>query len=1623
MVHRPADSRLLTNLLQHEKEYSKQLSQVLDASNSSLASFAAYAAASPPPASNVILAVAGSLAAADEALRRYSLGVDQWRETMRLLKETEDEVGNIMRDREILVTRLIKASKSQKSGSGNFRDSLLLGHQRFPSSSSLSLSIAQQESPSPSPSRPLSASFSSSTKLAAAQSELQACETHLAAKERELAIKRCAAVRDGLGARIKALVDCGWMWGELGKEALKSLEELNVENLEQQAHRPPLVHEPHVNSLLNNNSAMPVAELDSTRPSSDLSSIGPSQSASQVNLYGEEPPPPPSLGTIMNSGVFGEPTPKNGDHPVNNNNASEAVQAQPSLSGTRPPSGVSTTTGSSIYYTPVTPATYKVETMTYAPAVAVHVPRRDASTSAISGPSASTIGSPHGLVTGELFRDDNLHTTVRLPAPHALDGYAYDIPTAGPVAGPSGSQQQQQQYQHRSSKSNLHATPSTSGYSTPQRASIIAATATGESTTSQPHLVSVTAPQPVSSYPQRHVLERRITEEELRKASSSDGHGRHERVGPEEDEDAGSSTEDELKVEKKLVKEGKLALVENPRFMTEARKKELEREKEESEKRRKEEEVKVRKEKGKGKEKEKESKPVDEVVKEKKEKDKKPFSFLHSHRPAQPQQPGTSAITGTHAHVGFADAEERHPPSKSTNSSPSKSFLGSLRGFFGGKQSSPSRSRSSSKDVTAGEEVDLDSDDDTSTTARPGLQGIFRSPSSAGGKKDKGKTSRRWETRTDKNIQLLARRGSFDTADVGRANPASGVGIVGMAAANAGVVTPTGVGHHPNGGTKAQRGRAASDVGVGPSRPSLTTASPGGRRLKKTRAGPPVSASAALAAGGRDDTGSMASSASSSAVELSRPSARAPARAASTAAGKSTQGKVPGRRSTSVDAEVGKRKSWLEGDEEEGMIVDLGRRRRVASEVGTTNGAAGITKMPKPVAPPVPTRSAVAATPSKQTQAKMKTPDATTSKGYSSDTDAMTLVASAPTVTKKKSLTKKRAQAYVAAAPSAANIVVTSTPSIPAHPTSHPPSASKTSTSIPTAPPPSQTPSQKTSSKTLTATPTATTKSPSLHHGTPSSISVATVLPAGGDSPSGTLISQAGWAAHTQALNGGLSRNSSVVSSASAPTGGTAGARTKKPTTLGQGVVGSGGLGRRSTLGGSTPVPARTDTAVAPPVPSGTGGSGSVVQPGPAVPSLMSIVEDVARNREEWTQDMKVRKSVGGTQKPVGMMELVRAPPPINRESLAAFDPNQMKPRATTTTRTSTNTSPKTRMFEVKAPGSVFDAHPPPVAVPRLGQASSFVQDQDEVWATGTVPSTTKPAVTIGQLATKPALRSALRTSRSPSPVPREVSQPPHGHLPTLNQHAPSPVDGTLPWGADGTLQQSSKDKGKGKAVAPPLAEDQNETSDGDASVSTYETGNEFYSDQEDEQQAVASSIPSTSKTKPLVNGVANGHAVGYARVNDSSELSQSTTSTLIVPQSGQLALTETPPPVASSSTSTPQVARRRKSVRVSLQPTFSPSPPAIEYDYEEEQARHAPWSWQSDRQDERFGQTAPIAAPIPVRPHAAREKTVVDVDKVRDMWMDSDDEEDVQYAKAKRLLTRAAKKEKDVNLMLANRV
>ena len=134
MLHRPASSRLLSNLLTHEKEYTKSLHSTLDVSQVALASLSAYASGLPASFSfssafpnttgnananspygtaatamsntmtpaRATTAVAGALAGAQDALRVYARAVEEWCDLLRVLKDLEDEVGNVVRDREIL---------------------------------------------------------------------------------------------------------------------------------------------------------------------------------------------------------------------------------------------------------------------------------------------------------------------------------------------------------------------------------------------------------------------------------------------------------------------------------------------------------------------------------------------------------------------------------------------------------------------------------------------------------------------------------------------------------------------------------------------------------------------------------------------------------------------------------------------------------------------------------------------------------------------------------------------------------------------------------------------------------------------------------------------------------------------------------------------------------------------------------------------------------------------------------------------------------------------------------------------------------------------------------------------------------------------------------------------------------------------------------------------------------------------------------------------------------------------------------------------------------------------------------------------------------------------------------
>lgn len=91
---------LITTVIAAESAYLKTLRAALDAAHTSRSSLQAYVAAALPSASSAIAAAAVTLIGADDALRRYAGAVEAWVGALKGLKEVEDDVGAVMRDRD-----------------------------------------------------------------------------------------------------------------------------------------------------------------------------------------------------------------------------------------------------------------------------------------------------------------------------------------------------------------------------------------------------------------------------------------------------------------------------------------------------------------------------------------------------------------------------------------------------------------------------------------------------------------------------------------------------------------------------------------------------------------------------------------------------------------------------------------------------------------------------------------------------------------------------------------------------------------------------------------------------------------------------------------------------------------------------------------------------------------------------------------------------------------------------------------------------------------------------------------------------------------------------------------------------------------------------------------------------------------------------------------------------------------------------------------------------------------------------------------------------------------------------------------------------------------------------------
>ena len=1439
---------------------------------------------------------------------------------------------------------------------------------------------------------------------------------------------------------------------------------------------------------------MPRDQIPVAGPSSDFSSIGPSQSASQISSY-----------------PFPEPVTNPGPEMLLLSPSNDNIGIAPRRHS------VASSTPSSLYHTPGTQTTYKVETVTYAPAVSLVVPPSlpsspmetniplAASTSTNHPPPSSFgIGLPPPL--GYASENPEMHATMYIPAAHAIN--EYEMPTAK-VADNAAS------WLHSRAESQSQEELGHSG----QRMSSLAPSAGPTS-------------GPILSH----------TSSTVNRGGVGVGGGEQKAVPitvagsalievfdePENIEDDKEEEEDdsELPVEaEEMIKQGKLAVVENPRFMSEERKKELEKERERWMKQSSSDVEKGQQQQQKSEELEPKPRPEPELQPE----GKKHFSFLQQHKRTGTQDRVTFApSTPSKTTPSKGGGETPLPYTSPSKTSPSKRFFGSLRGFFGGgsrpssseavvvpsqvqDSSSSPRSRFRGEpprtpfptvDMNAyhgDDDSDDDSDEHPATKTRSGFQTFLWGNGNASAKKKDGESSsastgRRWSTRTDRNIRKLTKNvggGDDDEYDTFLSRDVRNNGVAGDIVVNAGLV----------GGVTAAAATGSREV---KKKRSIGTATRGGggsavngggrKKLKKSipppivTAVPPTSALNHVISSTPQRNDTIPTIPTTNTTITTRDQAHTPADPSSVLRKRSSvkTDDAPKRRSASVDESMRRRKSNVEVQQGVGevgqtsggkeAVVDLGKRRRVNSS---------FTSAPPPVGASSAAREIPAAT---RTPAAAVGTSSAVSKGYSSDTGATRVARAPPSVT-----------------PATAS-AATATPSKP-WVTRQLSTAGKTQIHTPTLtnpPPPIENTGSSRHQSHVQQPPSQPQPQPQPHrqHSTASSSGGgAIVLTTGATQPTGTLVSRPGWDA--QALptaGGGLSRNNSVMSGVSgaaaggSSSGGGAGGMNKKKqkqTSLGHGMGSGTSLGRRSSLGSS----------------SGHGGGGGggggrrppVIQPTQPAQSLMSIIEDVAKHNREWNQEssqlyknrnrivsgsgnalLSEKEKKMGPAAVAGMGDVVKAPRRFGRDELAQLDPAMIKARVMETS-TTTNLPPapaaasdsggRGRMVDIKAPGSIFDQRDTTATVQQrkiyrqLSNSTPDLTQRQEVnlarrpsGGTRTFgPAATSTPVARSKRPAKSPLRSAMKNpSRTPSPltspflvqkqqqaiqegsrlavksnVVAPVPVPPPAQSSSIlgsQQESSSRAPSTTATSAATDIQSttmangratsdsaSQRRKGKRQVKGAPdevVGEEPGE------STSTNDTENEvFYTDDEnaDDEAVVA----------PMLNG----HAVGYTAAT-SSDLSHSTTSTAVnrLPTH-----TTTTSPTATTQPAATLVARRRKSVRVSLQPTFSPSPPAVEYDDDKEEQQ--PWVWKQDHHHhhpEGGGsgqqQQLHVHAPVPVaagsslllnpvnhHQHHHRQKVA---EPVHDIWEDSD--EDVEYQNAKLLLTRAAKKEKEMNLFAA---
>ncbi len=448
----------------------------------------------------------------------------------------------------------------------------------------------------------------------------------------------------------------------------------------------------------------------------------------------------------------------------------------------------------------------------------------------------------------------------------------------------------------------------------------------------------------------------------------------------------------------------------------------------------------------------------------------------------------------------------------------------------------------------------------------------------------------------------------------------------------------------------------------------------------------------------------------------------------------------------------------------------------------------------------------------------------------------------------------------------------------------------------------------------------------------------------------------------------GLSRNSSITS---APA--TFSARAISPAPPLPAVDRAPSHKRQLSLITHTPVSTRTERRVSSPSVQGH--------------SLMSIVEGVARvNRQATSENDRGRERTLS-----GGLVSVKAPQSFSKKEIDGLPLENFLPgaRERTTSSSKSKAHKITTLFDVKAPassirehiegfpaGSVLlasssTAHSAPSQHASKSASHAPVASPSNAAASPSSGSS-QPAPSSSSPFPRPPLRSALRNggSRTPSPM-SSAGRAPSPVKGLLVVQAPSPLHAVATTASTPqVIQTQSFSPPVQTKSTSPIPSSLLEDDDDNASVSSYETTHEMFDDAQDEatpKPAPASPAPPPPDKEYII--LSPPAPNGAVHIQSGTDVS-----------------------ISSDSTVNNGTPKRRKSVRVSLRPTFSPTPPAIEYE-----------EWRPS-ENTVIGQTEAESS--------GGKRNGWKDGEPPDMWQDSSDE-DEEYSTARRLLNRVAKKEK----------